>query len=101
MEGVLTRKIGWGQLLPFALLYGLAAVTIARMNWRRYSPDEHGWAPGITMALFVSLVFAAGSTMFGEAWIWIAESLQMPISSVPGQRDVYASSGLNGRLLRS
>jgi len=71
MEGVLTRKIGWGQLLPFALLYGLAAVTIAQMNWRRYSPDEHGWTLGITMALFVSLVFAAGSTMLGEAWIWM------------------------------
>jgi hypothetical protein len=61
------------EILPFALLYGLAAATIARMNWRRYSPDEHGWTPGITMALFVSLALAAGSTMLGEVWIWFAE----------------------------
>jgi hypothetical protein len=48
------------ESLPFALLYGLAAVAIARMNWRRYSPDEHGWTIGITMASFLSLVLAAG-----------------------------------------
>jgi hypothetical protein len=29
------------------------------------------------MALFVSLVLAAGGTMLGEAWIWIAESFRI------------------------
>jgi len=65
------------EILPFVLLYGLAALTVARMNWRRYSPDEHGWTPGITMALFLSLAFAAGSTMLGEVWIWFAESYRI------------------------
>jgi hypothetical protein len=45
--------------LPFALLYGFVAVAAARMMWRRYPPAEHGWIPGIIMALFLSLVFAA------------------------------------------
>jgi hypothetical protein len=65
------------EILPFVLLYGLGAVTVARMNWRRYSPDEHGWTPGITMALLLSLVFAAGSTMLGEVWIWFAEGYRV------------------------
>ena len=65
------------ESLPFALLYGLAAVAIARMNWRRYSPDEHGWTIGITMASFLSLVLAAGSTMLGELWIWTAEGFRI------------------------
>jgi hypothetical protein len=29
------------------------------------------------MALFVSLVLAAGSTMLGEAWIWSAECFRI------------------------
>ena len=29
------------------------------------------------MALFVSLMLAAGSTMLGEVWIWIAEGLRV------------------------
>jgi hypothetical protein len=70
-------SIDAAEILPFALLYGLAAVSIARMTWRRYSPDEHGWTRGITMALFVSFAFAAGSTMLGEVWIWFAEWFRM------------------------
>ncbi|HYA23008.1 MAG TPA: hypothetical protein VEF05_02550, partial [Terriglobales bacterium] len=42
--------IDLAEVLPFALLYGLAAVVIARMIWRRYVPAEDGWAPGSTMA---------------------------------------------------
>jgi len=61
------------ELLPFALLYGLAAIVAARMIWRRYAPAEDGWAPGIIMALFVSLAFAAGSALLGEVWNWIVE----------------------------
>ncbi|HXM09918.1 MAG TPA: hypothetical protein VN946_08245 [Terriglobales bacterium] len=30
------------EILPFALLYGLAAVAIAGMNWRRYGPPSEG-----------------------------------------------------------
>lgn len=61
------------ELLPFALLYGLSAIVGARMIWRRYAPAEDGWAPGITMALFVFLAFAAGSEQLGELWNWIVE----------------------------
>jgi uncharacterized BrkB/YihY/UPF0761 family membrane protein len=62
---------------PFALLYGFVAAAAARMMWRRYPPAEHGWIPGFTMALFLSLVFAAGCTMFGELWSWAAETYRI------------------------
>ena len=61
------------EALPFALLYGLTAIVAARMIWRRYAPAEDGWAPGITMTLFLSLALAAGSTMLGEVWNWFVE----------------------------
>ncbi len=61
------------EVLPFVLLYGLAAIVVARMIWRRYAPAEDGWAPGITMALFVSLALALGSTLLGEQWNWFVE----------------------------
>lgn len=64
--------IDMAEVLPFALLYTLAAIVCARMIWRRYPPED-GYAPGITMALFVSLVLAAGSTMLGEQWNWFVE----------------------------
>jgi len=66
--------IDMAEVLPFALLYVLAAIVCARMIWHRYAPAEDGWAPGITMALFVSLAFAAGSTLLGEMWNWIVET---------------------------
>ena len=52
--------------LPFALLYAFVAAAVARMMWRRYPPAEHTWIPGVIMALFLSLVFAAGCTMLGS-----------------------------------
>ncbi len=36
--------IDLAEVLPFALLYGLAAIMSARMIWRRYLPPEDGWA---------------------------------------------------------
>ncbi len=66
--------IDMAEVLPFALLYGLAAIVCARMIWRRYAPAEDSWAPGITMALFVSLALAAGSTLLGEMWNWTVET---------------------------
>jgi hypothetical protein len=59
--------------LPFLLLYCLAAIAVACRLWRKYPPAEHGWLPGVTMALFLSLAMAAGSTMLGEVWSWVAE----------------------------
>ena len=64
-------------ILPFVLLYCLAAPAVARAIWRRYPPIEHGWIPGVTMVLFLSLVFAVGSTMLGEVWSGIAESFRI------------------------
>jgi hypothetical protein len=60
--------------LPFWLLYCLAAIAAARLIWRKYPPAEHGWMPGVTMALFLSLVIAALGTMLGEMWSWFAEA---------------------------
>jgi hypothetical protein len=65
--------IDLAELLPFALIYGLAAIVAARMIWRRYPPAEGGWVPGIIMALFVSLAVAATSALLGEVWNWAVE----------------------------
>lgn len=65
--------IDTAEVLPFTLLYSLAASMIARMIWRRYAPAENGWVPGITMTLFVSLAVAGAGTMFGEQWNWLVE----------------------------
>jgi len=59
--------------LPFLLLYCLAAIAVARWLWRKYQPAEHGWIPGVMMAVFLSLAMAIGCTMLGEVWSWIAE----------------------------
>jgi hypothetical protein len=60
--------------LPFLLLYCLVTTAVARWLWRKYPPAEHGWIPGLTMALFLSLTMALGSMMLGEVWSWTAES---------------------------
>jgi hypothetical protein len=60
--------------LPFVLLYCFAAAIMGRMIWLHYPPIEHGWGPGVIMALFLSLAFATGGTMLGEVWSWVAES---------------------------
>ena len=65
--------IDLAELLPFALLYGLAVIVGVRIIWRRYPPAEDGWASGIVMTLFISLAFAAISTLLGEVWNWIVE----------------------------
>jgi hypothetical protein len=60
--------------LPFLLLYCLAAVAVARGVWRRYPPADHGWIPGVVIALFLSLAMAAAGTMLGELWTSLAET---------------------------
>lgn len=64
--------VDMAEVLPFALLYGLAAMMVARLIWGRYPPED-GYAPAITMAVFVSLLLAVGSTLFGELWNWFVE----------------------------
>ena len=63
--------------LPFLLLYCLGALAVACWLWRKYPPAEHGWVPGVTMALFLSLAMAVGGTMLGEVWSWIAEGYRV------------------------
>ncbi len=56
VSGSLGRNLAYieiAEVLPFALLYGFTVIVAARMILRRYAPAEDGWAPGITMALFV------------------------------------------------
>jgi hypothetical protein len=65
--------IDLAELLPFALLYGLAAIAGALIIWRRYPPAEDGWTSGIVMTLFVSLAFAATGALLGEVWNWVLE----------------------------
>jgi hypothetical protein len=65
--------IDLAELLPFAPLYGLAAIVGVRIIWRRYPPAEDGWTSGIAMTLFISLAFAATSALLGEVWNWVVE----------------------------
>lgn len=87
--------IDLAEILPFALLCCLAAVAVTRMIWRRYPPAEHGGIPGVVMTLFISLVFALGSTMVGEVWCGIAESYRIGNShmSYRFQRLLWARHG--------
>jgi hypothetical protein len=62
--------------LSFALLYFFVSVAMARMIWRRW-PPEQGWIPGVVMALFLSLVFAACATALGELWSLEAENIRI------------------------
>lgn len=64
--------IDTAEVLPFALLYTLATIAVARRIWRRYPPED-GYAAGIMMSLFVSLAFALGVLILGEQWNWFVE----------------------------
>jgi hypothetical protein len=63
--------------VPFTLFYCLAATAVARWLWRNYPPVEDRWIPGATIALFLSLAMAVGSTMIGEVWSVFAESFRV------------------------
>lgn len=65
------------ETLPFLLLYCLAAAAVARILWARYPPHDQGWTPGVSMALFLSLAFAAGGTMVAEALSGLIESFRV------------------------
>jgi len=63
--------------LPFELLYCIAAAALAPMIWRRYPPIADGWAPGVVMTVFLSVVIAAGCVLCGEQWGWVAETYRI------------------------
>jgi hypothetical protein len=79
--------IDLAELLPFAVLYGLAAIGGAVLIWRRYPPAEDGWTSGIAMALFVSLAFAAISSLMGEVWNWVLEGYRIGNSHMSYRAD--------------
>ncbi|MGH9657151.1 MAG: hypothetical protein ACRD96_01335 [Bryobacteraceae bacterium] len=63
--------------LPFGVLYCFLAAVAARWIWRRYPRGEHGWIPGFVMTLFLSLAAGAGSTMLGQMWGWLVETIRI------------------------
>lgn len=65
------------EILSFVTLYFFVATVIARMSWRRYSREEHGWTPGMIMALFLSVVFAGACMLPGDVWCDIAETYRI------------------------
>jgi hypothetical protein len=67
-------SIDLAEILSFATLYFFVAVVVARMSWRRYSPEEQGWTPGMMMALFLSVVYAGAGMLVGDVWCDIAET---------------------------
>jgi hypothetical protein len=69
--------IDLAEILPFSALYFFVAVVVARMSWRRYSPEEHGWTSGIIMTLFLSVVFAGAGMLLGDVWCDIAETYRI------------------------
>lgn len=65
------------EILPFVLLSCLGAAGAVPLIWRKYPPAENGWLGGMLMLVFLSVVFAAGSTLLGEVWCWGAESFRI------------------------
>ena len=61
-----------------------------------YPPNEQGWSPGITMALFLSLAFAAGGTMLGEVWFWFAEGFRIDNSHELPSGTIFLGSTPSG-----
>jgi hypothetical protein len=65
------------EILSFTVLYFLTAIVVARMTWRRYSPEENGWSPGIVMALVLSVTLAGLGMFLGDLWCDIAETYRI------------------------
>ena len=63
-------------ILPFFLLYALAAILMAGWLFRRYPPAESMTA-ALLMAVLCSLAFGVGGLMLGEEWSTMAESLRV------------------------
>lgn len=63
--------------VPFALIYCLVAIAVARAIWRRYPPAENGWLPGAAMILFLSVAFSIAFIMVGDVWARIAETYRV------------------------
>lgn len=69
--------IDLSEILSFMTLYLFVAIVVARVSWSRYSPEEHGWTPGIIMALVLSLVFAGAGMLLGDVWCDVAETYRI------------------------
>ena len=63
-------------LVPFFLLYGLAAMLLAGRLLRRYPPEDSMIA-AVAMALLCSVAFGVGGLLLGEAWSTAAESIRV------------------------
>lgn len=65
------------EYLPFVIAYCFAAFFVARLIWRRNSPDEGGWMPGAVLLVIASLLCAFLATMIGETWGGLLETLRI------------------------
>ena len=63
-------------ILPFFLLYALAAMLLAGWLLRRYPPEESMTA-ALVMSLLCSLAFGVGGLLLGEEWSTMAESIRV------------------------
>jgi hypothetical protein len=70
-------RIDFAESLPTLLTYCFVVTGIARFLWHKYPREEHGWIPAATMAVFLSFAIAAASTMLGEVWSGVVESLRV------------------------
>jgi hypothetical protein len=68
--------IDFAIVLPFFLLYALAAMLMASWLFRRYPPEE-SLVAALVMALLCSLAFGVGGLLLGEEWSTMAESLRI------------------------
>ena len=63
-------------IVPFFLLYALAAVLLAGWLLNRYPPED-SMAATLAMSLVCSLAFAVGGLLLGEPWSTTAESIRI------------------------
>jgi hypothetical protein len=55
------------EILPFVLLFSVAATWLARKIWARYPPRD-GWAAAVVVLLLCSLAAGLAAVMIGQSW---------------------------------
>jgi hypothetical protein len=91
------------MVLPFILLYALAADFLIRRLLGRYPPRE-GWMTAIAATALASVAFGAAGLLLGQQWSALAESirigtahlgnraLRLPLTRYPTEAFLFAAA---------
>ena len=65
------------EILSFAALFALAASFATRRIWKRYPPQEDGWAAPVLIIALCSLGFGVAAALIGPWWTMILENFRV------------------------